>query len=217
MLSVSGVCKSYQHEPVLAGITFHVSPGTILGVCGSNGAGKTTLINIIASIIPPDQGEISLMGIPITRVGDYRRLIGYVPQNIALSERLTVRQNLAFWGSIQGLKGRGLRQAIESAAEFANATGFMDKTIAKCSGGMARRANLAAGIIGSPQLILLDEPTAGIDEENRDLILQTIQSLRAHGRITMMVNHYESELAAVCDRIITLRNGVIAEGGAHAW
>jgi ABC-2 type transport system ATP-binding protein len=216
MLSVNGLYKSYQKEPVLNGISFQVLPGSILGICGSNGAGKTTLINIIASIFPPDQGSISLMGIPIARASDYRRLIGYVPQNIALSDRLTVSQNLAFWASIQGLKGTGLKQAVEWAAVSANVTGFMNKSLGRCSGGMARRVNLAAGIIGNPQLILLDEPTAGIDEENRDIILQTIRGLREAGRMTLMVNHYENELSAVCDRIITLRNGVIAEAGVHA-
>lgn len=215
MLSVRDIHMAYRREPVLAGVTFTAAPGTIVGICGSNGAGKTTLISVLASIVPPDQGEISLMGVPLNRPAEYRRMVGFVPQNIALAERLTVRQNLAFWGSLQGLKGPALKQATDAAASLANVTSFLDKTIAKCSGGMARRANLAAGLIGAPKLVLLDEPTAGLDEENRDLVLRAIQSLRSQGRIVLLVNHYASELALVCDRILTLRDGVVIEHEPH--
>jgi ABC-2 type transport system ATP-binding protein len=216
MLIVKDLYKSYQKEPVLRGVSFTVRPGSILGVCGSNGAGKTTLINIIASILPADGGQISVMDIPISAKADYRRSIGYIPQNIALSPRLTVRQNLEFWAAIRGYRGAELRAVIEQAANLANVSAFLNKSVNRCSGGMARRANLAVGILGNPRLVLLDEPTAGIDEENRDFILQTIRGLRDQGAIVLMVNHYFNELAAVCDRIITLRDGVIAEAGAHA-
>lgn len=216
MLDVSQVHKAYKREQVLRGVSFQVQPGRILGVCGSNGAGKTTLINIVASILPADQGQITLMDTPIEHKADYRRSIGYIPQNIALSPHLTVYQNLEFWAAVRGLRGPALRSAIETAAVQANVVAFLKKPVGRCSGGMARRANLAAGIIGNPRLILLDEPTAGIDEENRDYILQTLRSLRDQGSIVLMVNHYFNELAAVCDRIITLKNGVIAEAGVHA-
>lgn len=217
MLIVNDLYKSYKQEAVLCGVSFQVQPGSVLGVCGSNGAGKTTLINVIASILPADRGQISLMAIPIERKADYRRSIGYIPQNIALSPRLTVEQNLEFWAAIRGYRGAALREVIATAAAQANVTAFMKKTVGRCSGGMARRANLAAGILGNPRLVLLDEPTAGIDEENRDFILQTIRGLRDQGCIVLMVNHYFNELAAVCDRIITLKNGVIAEAHAHAF
>jgi ABC-2 type transport system ATP-binding protein len=215
MLIADNLWKSYKREPVLRGVSFTVQPSNVLGVCGSNGAGKTTLISLVASILPPDQGSLSLMGIPLGQIREYRQLIGYVPQNIALSPRLSVRQNLAFWAAIKGYHGQALQAVVEEAAAQANVSGFLNKQVGRCSGGMARRANLAAGLIGQPRLILLDEPTAGIDEDNRNLILGTIEGLKKKGCIILMVNHYYNELAEVCDRIITLKNGVIAEEGAY--
>lgn len=210
MLAVKDIHKAYKQETVLAGVSFTVDPATILGISGSNGTGKTTLINIIASVLQPDSGQISLQGISIDQAARYRTMIGYVPQTIALSNRLSVYRNLEFWGAIRGLKGAELKLAIEEAAFRCNVVDYLKKPVGQCSGGMARRANLAAGIIGNPYLILLDEPTAGIDEQNRDLILQSITELRASGRIILMVNHYASEMASVCDRLITLRDGRIA-------
>jgi ABC-2 type transport system ATP-binding protein len=217
MLIAENLWKSYKREPVLRGVSFTVRPSSVLGVCGSNGAGKTTLISLVASILPPDQGDLSLMGVPLQQKNEYRRMIGYVPQNIALSSRLTVRQNLVFWASIKGLRGAALNDAVEQAALQANVHAFLNKPVSRCSGGMARRANLAAGLIGNPRLILLDEPTAGIDEENRELILDAILRLRDSGAIILIVNHYANEMARVCDRIITLKDGLIAEEAAHAF
>lgn len=217
MLIADNLWKAYKREPVLCGVSFTVQPSSVLGVCGSNGAGKTTLISLVASILPPDQGSLTLMGTPLSQLREYRRLIGYVPQNIALSPRLSVQQNLAFWAGIRGFRGAALQQAVEAAAVQANVTAFLKKPVGRCSGGMARRANLAVGLIGEPRLILLDEPTAGIDEENRDLILGTIRGLREKGCIILMVNHYYNELAVVCDRIITLKNGQVAEEGAYGF
>lgn len=217
MLIAENLTKAYKREPVLRGVSFSVRPGSVLGICGSNGAGKTTLIHVIASILPADSGTITLMGIPISQARDYRSRIGFVPQNIALSPNLTVRQNLSFWASMRGMNGQQAKDAVHDAAEMANITAFMNKAVGRCSGGMARRANLAAGLIGRPDLILLDEPTAGIDEENRDLILKTILSLRQQGSMILMVNHYYQELSLVCDRIITLRDGIVAEAGTHVW
>jgi ABC-2 type transport system ATP-binding protein len=215
MLIADNLWKSYKREPVLRGVSFTVQPSNVLGVCGSNGAGKTTLISLVASILPPDQGSISLMGIPLGQIREYRQLIGYVPQNIALSPRLSVRQNLEFWAAIKGYHGKALQAVVEEAAIQSNVSGFLNKPVGRCSGGMARRANLAAGLIGQPRLVLLDEPTAGIDEDNRNLILGTIDGLKKKGCIVLMVNHYYNELAEVCDRIITLKNGIFAEEGAY--
>jgi ABC-2 type transport system ATP-binding protein len=215
MLIVDNIHKSYKKEPVLRGITFAVPPSSILGLYGGNGTGKTTLIHIIASILPADRGTISLMGIPIVKAREYRSRIGFVPQEIALSPNLTVRQNLSFWASMHGLAGTSLKDAVEYAAEAGNVNPFINKLVSRCSGGMVRRVNLAVGLIGCPDLLLLDEPTAGIDEENRSLIFRTIFELRAKGRIIVMADHYYGELSKICDRIVTLQDGVITEGAAH--
>ena len=217
MLKVDNIHKAYQQEKVLRGVSFTVQPSQIMGICGSNGAGKTTLIHILASILPPDQGTVALAQVPISQRSNYRSMIGFVPQHVALSPQLTVRQNLVFWASIRGLGGRERRETVETAAEMANVTAFWNKPVARCSGGMAKRANLAAGLIGYPRLLLLDEPTAGIDEENRDYILRAILRIKEQDCMVLMVNHYFQELAWVCDRIITLKDGVIAEAAAHGW
>ncbi len=211
MLQVHNIHKAYRREPVLRGVSFELTPSHVLGLCGGNGAGKSTLIHILASILPPDQGTVQFMGVPLTQASRYRSQIGFVPQQIALSPNLTVKQNLAFWASIRGLTGNSKQAAMEEAAQMTNITGFWHKPVTRCSGGMARRANLAAGLIGLPRLLLLDEPTAGIDEENRDQILITVQALKQRGCTVVMVNHYAQELALICDRIITLKGGVGVE------
>ncbi len=210
-LRVRDLCKSYGRESVLQGVSFSLMPGHILGVCGNNGAGKTTLIHLLASILPPDSGRITLLGIPAGQSRAYRRLIGYVPQVIALSPRLTVRQNLDFWASAQGLSGAARRAAVDEAIQLTHIQDFVNKRVSRCSGGMARRANLAAGLVGSPSLMLLDEPTAGVDEDNREALLHAVRGMKQSGRMVVMVNHYRSEMEAVCDRVVTLRDGILAE------
>lgn len=215
-LVVQNLCKSYGREGVLRGVSFTLSPGNALGVCGSNGAGKTTLIHLLASILTPDSGTITLFGVPAGRSRAYREKIGFVPQEIALSPRLTVRQNLDFWASMSGLSGKAREAAVEEAISLTNIGNFLHKRVSRCSGGMARRANLAAGLVGSPSLILLDEPTAGIDEDNRDAILLSVQSLQKAGRMVIMVNHYRLELESICGSIITLKDGQLMDNGQPA-
>ncbi len=215
MLVVDKICKAYRREKVLEGISFEAEPGTILGICGSNGAGKTTLLKIIASVLPADSGSIYLNEKSVKEVTAYRSQIGYVPQTIALSERLSVYQNLAFWASIRGLKGQALKQEINRVATSFQVDGFLKKRIGHCSGGMARRVNLAAGLLGNPHLVLLDEPISGIDEENRLLILDAIRALKNQQCIVLMVSHYANELSRICDRVLSLHEGKI-EASHHA-
>ncbi len=211
-LQVRDLCKAYGRESVLQGVSFSLMPGNILGICGNNGAGKTTLIHLLSSILPPDSGRITLFGLPAGQSRAYRSLIGYVPQEIALSPRLTVRQNLDFWASAQGLSGEKRKTAVEEAIHLTHIQDFVNKRVSRCSGGMARRANLAAGLVGSPSLILLDEPTAGIDEDNRGALLLAVRGMKQSGRMVVMVNHYRNEMTAICDRVVTLRDGMLAEG-----
>lgn len=213
-LLVRDLFKSYGKEPVLSGVSFSLLPGRALGISGSNGAGKTTLLNLLASVLQPDRGLITLFGIPAGRSRAYRQKIGLVPQEIALSARLTVRQNLEFWSAAAGMKGKVRDKAVEDAVRLTNIGAFENKRVSRCSGGMCRRANLAAGLAANPSLILLDEPTAGIDEENRDAILRSIADLKKERRMVIMVNHYHNEMETICDRIITLRDGQMSEGAA---
>lgn len=216
-LVVRDVWKAYRCEQVLRGVSLQLRPGEILGLCGANGVGKTTLLNLIASIMPADRGEISLFGVPVSQHRPYRSVIGYVPQNIALSPRLSVRRNLLFWAALAGNRTRvQRRQAVQRVVELARIHDVLDKPVSRCSGGMARRANLAAGLVGQPRLILLDEPTAGIDSESRDAILDSLARLREQGCMILMINHYEHELERICDRIVTLSDGRILEADLDA-
>ena len=208
-LVIERLSKSYGREQVLKNVSLTLAPGSALGVCGGNGTGKTTLLQLIASILKPDEGRIMLNGVAAGRGAKYREMIGFVPQDIALSQRLSVRHNLDFWASVNGLSGQALKQSVDRVTALTNIGNFLDKRVSACSGGMQRRVNLAAGLVGNPLLILLDEPTAGIDEENRDPILEAILSLKQDGKMVMMVNHYHQELSAVCDRVVTLRDGFI--------
>ena len=215
-LIVENLGKAYGREAVLRDVSFSLLPGKALGISGSNGAGKTTLIHLLSSILAPDTGLITLFGIPSARSRAYRQHIGFVPQEIALSQRLTVLQNLDFWASMRGLSGKARKAAVQEAVRLTNIGDFLDKRVSRCSGGMARRANLAAGLVGSPSLILLDEPTAGIDEENRDSVLLSVNSLKKAGHMVIMVNHYRAELDTICDSVITLQDGQLTSNGQQA-
>ena len=215
-LFVENLGKAYGRESVLRDVSFSLLPGSALGICGGNGAGKTTLIHLLASILTADTGRITLNGVPAERSRAYRKQIGFVPQEIALSPRLTVEQNLDFWASMRGLSGKAREKTVQEAIELTNIGGFLNKRVSRCSGGMIRRTNLAAGLVDSPSLILLDEPTAGIDEENRDSILRSVKNLIRERRMVVMVNHYRAELDTVCDSIITLQDGQLASQGQGA-
>lgn len=215
-LFVENLGKAYGRETVLRDVSFSLLPGKALGISGSNGAGKTTLIHLLSSILTPDAGLITLFGIPSGRSRAYRQHIGFVPQEIALSQRLTVLQNLDFWASMRGLSGKAREAAVQEAVELTHIGEFLNKRVSRCSGGMARRANLAAGLVGSPSLILLDEPTAGIDEDNRDSVLQSVNSLKKAGHMVIMVNHYRAELETICDSVIILRDGQLNSQGQDA-
>ncbi len=206
-LMVRNISKAYDQKEVLRDVSFSLYPGEVLGVCGSNGTGKTTLIHLLASILIPDSGKITLFGVSARAGRAYRESIGLVPQQIALSPRLTVLQNLDFWASMRGLSGQRRRETVEKAIALTNIAGFLHLRVSRCSGGMARRANLAAGLVGFPALILLDEPTAGLDEETRDIVLTTVKALKNSGHMLVMVNHYQEEIKAVSGRILKLDSG----------
>ncbi len=208
MLLVTDICKAYKKEKVLQGVSFSVSAG-ILGIYGSNGAGKSTLLHILAAVTKADSGQVFLDGIRPHEKSRYSKLVGFVPQKIALSQQLTVKQNLDFWAAMYGYSGPEKNRLVAEAAQLTNVTAFLKKPVKQCSGGMARLANLAAGIIGLPRLILLDEPTAGLDEQNRALLLQATSQLRDRGCIILMVNHYRAELNEICDQVILLQDGKV--------
>jgi ABC-2 type transport system ATP-binding protein len=211
-LELSEVRKTFGGQKALDGVSLSIAPGEILGLLGPNGAGKTTLVRSVAGRVRPDSGSVSLFGLlPDHRDAPARR--GWVTQEIALYGLLTPRENLWTFGRYQGLASAALEAAIERSLDWIGlADRAKDKT-ADLSGGMKRRLNIAAGTIHGPKLLLLDEPTVGVDPQSRERIYTMIGELKAQGVSLLYTTHYMEEAERLCDRIAIIDHGrIIAEG-----
>ena len=212
VLSVINATKSFGAVKALDGASFELRQGELLALLGPNGAGKTTLIRAIAGRVRLDAGEIRLFGVP---VGDGRTPpeLGIVPQEIALYPLLTARENLAAFGELQGLPGPDLKRQIDWALER---TGLGDRAaepVKQFSGGMKRRLNIACGVLHRPRIVLLDEPTVGVDPQSRDRIYDVLADLRSAGVSLLLTTHHLEEAEARCSRTVIIDHGkVIASG-----
>jgi len=216
LLIVRELVKTYPGAtvPALCGLDLRVEAGEILGLLGPNGAGKTTAISILCTLLQPDSGSVSICGEDALRhPRRIKPLIGLVPQDIALFPVLSARENLLFFGRMYGLSGQRLKQRVAEALELVGLSEHADRPVADYSGGMKRRANLAAGILHTPRLLFLDEPTVGIDPQSRNMILTNLQRLRETGMSMVYTTHYMEEAAQICGRVSVVDHGrVIAEG-----
>jgi ABC-2 type transport system ATP-binding protein len=212
-LSVRGLRKCFGERVAVAGVSFVIDAGEVYGMLGPNGAGKTTSISMIAGILARDSGEITIDGINIDAGPPARARIGIVPQSIALYLDLTARENLNFWGRMYDLGHDRLAIAVEAAL---NAVGLMpraDDIVSTFSGGMQRRLNLACGILHQPKLLILDEPTVGVDPQSRSAIFDLVERLRDAGTAILYTTHYMEEAERLCTRIGIVDAGkLIAEG-----
>ena len=208
-LEVKNISKSYRGVKAVDGLSFQVEYGQILGLIGTNGAGKSTTISMIATLMKPDEGEILFGGRSIREnVKEVRRKIGYVPQDIALYESLSGMDNLKFWGRAEHITSSRLKQRIEEVAGMIGFTPEMlSKKVQEYSGGMKRRLNIGVALLAEPELIILDEPTAGIDIQSRDLILTAIRRLADAGKAAVYVGHYMEEVEQLCDQICIMDGG----------
>jgi ABC-2 type transport system ATP-binding protein len=212
-LVVKGLSKSFGSRLAVDGIGFTIAPGEIYGLLGPNGAGKTTSISMIAGILARDAGEVAIDGTDIDAGPAARALIGIVPQAITLYLDLTARENLDFWGRMYDLSGAALQQAIDSALDAVGLTKRADDIVGTYSGGMQRRLNLAAGILHQPRLLILDEPTVGVDPQSRSAIFDLVERLRDQGTAILYTTHYMEEAERLCARIGIIDSGkLIAEG-----
>jgi ABC-2 type transport system ATP-binding protein len=212
ILEVANLVKRYNGaaQPALDGLTLEIRTGEILGLLGPNGAGKTTAICIISTILPPSAGHVTVCGIDLWKTPRRARpLIGLVPQEIALYAELTAWENLNFFGRLQGLRGALLKQRIASTLEAVGLEAKAHQKIATFSGGMQRRTNLAVGILHAPRLLLLDEPTVGIDPQSRQLILEKLHTIKQDGAAILYTTHYMEEAQQLCDRVAIMDNGRI--------
>jgi len=212
-LRVRGLSKSFGERLAVDGVSFAIDAGEIYGLLGPNGAGKTTSISMIAGILARDGGEITIDGVNIDAGPPARALIGIVPQAITLYLDLTARENLDFWGRMYDLTGAPLRDAIASALEAVGLTPRADDIVGTYSGGMQRRLNLACGILHQPKLLILDEPTVGVDPQIRSAIFDLVERLRDAGTAILYTTHYMEEAERLCARIGIIDSGrLIAEG-----
>jgi ABC-2 type transport system ATP-binding protein len=208
--------KTFSGRRALDGVTLSLASGEILGLLGPNGAGKTTFVRSVVARVRPDAGTLFLFGFPPDDPGAAARR-GWVPQEIALYPLLSARENLESFGRYQGLSGRQLSEAAERSLAWAALTERADERTDRLSGGMKRRLNIAVGTIHRPQLLLLDEPTAGVDPQSRERIFTMIGELRAEGVSILYTTHYMEEAERLCDRIAIIDHGrIIAEGTRDA-
>ncbi|HVJ87825.1 MAG TPA: ABC transporter ATP-binding protein [Caulifigura sp.] len=217
LVQVSGLRYSYGERVAVRGLSFEIREGEILGFLGPNGAGKSTAISCLAGVLGNYTGEMSFRGQPFrpaTNLED-RRLFGVVPQDLAIYESLTARENLNFFATLSGLAGAARDSAVAAALELAGLTDRADDLASTYSGGMKRRLNLVIGNLHSPSLLMLDEPTVGVDPQSRNHIFETLLKLRESGRTLLYTTHYMEEVQRLCDRIAIMNDGqVVAVGSA---
>lgn len=208
MLQVDAVLKSYDKNEVVREISFHVDKGESFGLLGPNGAGKSTTIGMISGIITPDRGEIKVDGLSVKKNAlDIKRKIGVVPQEIALYPTLSALENLVFWGKMYGLTRKEARKRADEVLEYVGLRERAKEKIETFSGGMKRRVNIGASLMHKPELLIMDEPTVGIDPQSRNHILETVKELNKNGMTIIYTSHYMEEVEFLCNRI-----GIIDKG-----
>jgi ABC-2 type transport system ATP-binding protein len=219
MLSVDGVSFRYPggEEPVLRELSISVPAGGIFGLLGPNGAGKTTLISILAGQLRASSGRVTVDGAPLEELRRREPAsLGLVPQEFAVYPMLTCTENLRFFGGVQGLGGARLRERVASVANFARIVNVLPRRAGELSGGLRRRLNLAIGLLTEPRILLLDEPTVGVDPQSRSFLLDSIRALAGEGRTILYTSHYMEEVEAICDHVAIIDAGRVLRQGALA-
>lgn len=207
---VEDLWKNYAETVAVRGVTFEISGGEFFGLLGPNGAGKTTTIGLLSGLIEPARGHISIDGIDLfSRPMEAKARLGLVPQSFALYPTLCARDNLLFFGRIYGLKGRRLKERTARVLELVKLTDRAEQTVATFSNGMKRRLNIAAGLLHEPKILILDEPTVGVDAQSRKAILESIHSLNQSGLTVLYTTHYIEEAQRLCDRVAIMDQGKI--------
>jgi ABC-2 type transport system ATP-binding protein len=208
VLEVSGLRKSYNGTPAVDGLSFSVDAGEVLGLLGPNGAGKTTSMLMIAGLLDPDAGEVRLsegrLG-PRTRAG--RQILGVVPQDLAVYPDLSAAENLHFFGRLYGLRGDGLASRAAEILEWIGLTDHAGAAVRTFSGGMKRRLNFGVALMHQPRVLILDEPTVGVDPQSRAHLLECVRELARQGVGVIYASHYMEEVEAICHRVAIVDHG----------
>jgi ABC-2 type transport system ATP-binding protein len=213
ILDVHHVRKSFGSTLAVDDVSFALESGRLTALLGPNGAGKTTTVSMIAGLAAPERGEVLVNGQPLRGDTDPAKgRIGLVPQDLALYEELSARDNLRFFGALYGLVGRALNEAIAAALDLVELSDRARDTVKTFSGGMKRRLNLAAGILHDPDVLLLDEPTVGVDPQSRNAIFDNLEALKRRGKALLYTTHYMEEAERLADRVVVIDHGrVIAD------
>jgi ABC-2 type transport system ATP-binding protein len=211
LIDIRHLCKSYDRKTVLDDVNLSVRRGSIMGLLGPNGAGKTTLISILTGVIGKDSGNITIGGLDLDRdPGRIQSICSYVPQALAFYTRLSAYENLEYFGSLWGLKGKKLKERMEFCIDAGSVHTFVNKRVDTFSGGMKRRLNLAIGLLNEPEILYLDEPTVGVDTQSRNYILETIRRINRERKTTIIyTSHYMDEIEQVSDDIAVIDGGRI--------
>jgi ABC-2 type transport system ATP-binding protein len=217
MIEVEQLRKSYGELIAVDGVSFAAHPGEIFGLLGPNGAGKTTTIGCISGLLTPSAGHVRVMGHDVVREGTAARAnLGVVPQEIALYEDLSARENLDYWGGAQGMRNPKLRERIQQVLDLTRLQDRAREPVKQFSGGMKRRLNFACGILHSPKVLLLDEPTVGVDPQSRVRLLDLVRAQAQAGTCVLYTTHYMEEAEALCDRLAIVDHGKIIAAGTLA-
>lgn len=216
IIVVRSLTKRFGDVIAVDNLNFEVYDNEIFGFLGPNGAGKSTTLNIISSLLDYDKGAITVAGYGLDKdARKIKALIGLVPQEIALFGNLTAGENVAFFAGLYGLKGNALKEAVAEALAFVGLAEHAKDRASKMSGGMRRRLNIACGIAHHPKIIILDEPTVGVDAQSREHIMGSIRTLRDRGATIIYTSHYMPEVQEICDRIAIIDHGRLVASGTE--
>jgi ABC-2 type transport system ATP-binding protein len=208
MLVVSDIKKSFDQKEVVRGVSFSVEKGESFGLLGPNGAGKSTTISMICGLLTYDAGEVTVDGISVKKKPlDVKKKIGVVPQEIALYPTMSAKENLLFWGKMYGLSSKVAKKRVDEVLEYVGLRDRAKDKIETFSGGMKRRINIGASLMHEPELLIMDEPTVGIDPQSRNHILETVKRLNQNGMTVIYTSHYMEEVEFLCNRI-----GIVDQG-----
>jgi ABC-2 type transport system ATP-binding protein len=214
MIQVRSVSKSFGNIEAVKDVSFTIGKGEIFGILGPNGAGKSTIVTILNTLVKPDTGDVIIDGVNTKDDGDTLKLImGVVPQEIALYEELSAYENMLFWGGLYDIQKQDLKAIVNNTLEIVDLVNRKDDRIKNFSGGMKRRINIACSLLHSPKILILDEPTVGVDPQNRNHIFELIERLNNEGMTIIYTTHYMEEAERFCDSIAIIDIGhIIAQG-----
>ncbi len=215
MLQVNDLHKNFKTTTAVNGVNLYLDEGESVGLLGPNGAGKSTTISMISTLLAPTSGEIRFKGVDVLKKPDaIRPVLGVVPQEIALYEELTAYENMHFFGKTYGLTGEKLKNKIDEVLELVGLTDRKKERIKNYSGGMKRRINMAVSLMHEPELLIMDEPTVGIDPQSRSHILEMVRELNRKKRMSILyTSHYMDEVEKLCDRVYIMDHGQIIASG----